>query len=152
MSPSTYIYGPTCEQMCGSQYLPFSCAAVVLRAIVWGVGALLHSLVWGCQRLDKDRLRELLNAYISMRQDLRNLLTLKKQVCSPCSTVTILAAQSLSSQHSHAFSHTASPSPLTLSPLPLTAHYLLQPITFHSHCLLQPLPGAGRFTREGRSG
>merc|ERR1740130_1418184 len=33
-------------------------------------------------RLDKDRLRELLNAYISMRQDLRNLLTLKKQVDS----------------------------------------------------------------------
>merc|ERR1712086_886300 len=33
-------------------------------------------------RLDKDRLRELLNAYISMRQNLRNLLTLKKQVDS----------------------------------------------------------------------
>merc|ERR1711998_338336 len=33
-------------------------------------------------RAEKDRLRELLNAYISMRQDLRNLLTLKKQVDS----------------------------------------------------------------------
>merc|ERR1712232_1455379 len=33
-------------------------------------------------RAEKDRLRELLNAYIAMRQDMRNLLTLKKQVDS----------------------------------------------------------------------
>ena len=74
--------------------------AIVLRAIVWGFSALLHSLVCGGQRLDKDRLRELLNAYISMRQDLRNLLTLKKQVCYPRSTVTLsLSAHCLSAQY-----------------------------------------------------